>query len=333
VRAVMRGSWQCVQVLGGRSKAGPWARADGAEVRRAEQRHAQEELRWKAVTRDAGTRRSCCWARRQGFRTLSSGCCNGMQGEHARCGRSCSATVVGGFAREQQGRVWRTSEAVEEKTTKGAALMRTDLDLCGSGRTVMARRAGGKVAKRRRRSERIWTSTSADASESVLPVVDSARFCRRVRMQSNGPCASKSEADGVEAERERQPCEWLCKYAGSARTGAVWSRSISSCASRDVRSARLWHRRCMGRGSSTREQENPRVRGEIGIANPFGSIVLSHDPRHPATSTLRHQQALLLANLVRHGNSFSVCSSPQPRFALIHRIFLMPAIPFLGYRR
>jgi hypothetical protein len=31
-------------------------------------------------------------------------------------------------------------------------------------------------------------------------------------MQSNGPRASKLEADGVEAERERRPCKWLRKY-------------------------------------------------------------------------------------------------------------------------
>jgi hypothetical protein len=96
-----------------------------------------------------------------------------------------------------------------------------------------------KAAKRRRRSERIWTSTSADASESVLPVADSACFCRHVRMQSNKPRASKLEANGVEAERERRPCEWLRKYAGSTRTGAVRSRRISSYASKDVRSAML----------------------------------------------------------------------------------------------
>jgi hypothetical protein len=56
MRAVARGSWRCGQVLSGRSRAGPWARADGAEVRRAEQQHAQEELRWKVVARDAGMR-------------------------------------------------------------------------------------------------------------------------------------------------------------------------------------------------------------------------------------------------------------------------------------
>jgi hypothetical protein len=56
VRAVARGRLRCGQVLSGWSRAGPWARADSAEVQRAEQQHAQEELRWKAVMRDAGTR-------------------------------------------------------------------------------------------------------------------------------------------------------------------------------------------------------------------------------------------------------------------------------------
>jgi hypothetical protein len=33
---------------------------------------------------------------------------------------------------------------------------------------------------------------------------------------------------------------------------------------------------CVSRGSSTREQENPEVRGGVGIANRSGSIVSSH---------------------------------------------------------
>jgi hypothetical protein len=37
MRAVARGSWRCVQVLGGRSRAGPWARAGGAGVRRVQE--------------------------------------------------------------------------------------------------------------------------------------------------------------------------------------------------------------------------------------------------------------------------------------------------------
>jgi hypothetical protein len=164
-------------------------------------------------------------------------------------------------------------------------------------------------------------------------------------MQSNKPRASKLEADGVEAEREWQPCEWLCKYAGSARTGAVKSRRVSSCASRGVRSAMLWHRMCVGRGSSTRDQENPRVRGEVGIANPFGSIISSQGPRLPTVhiprgslnryhhesprrlllrpssthgnpsrqtpSSLmesRHRRALLVTKPVHRGNLLSACS-------------------------
>jgi hypothetical protein len=96
-------------------------------------------------------------------------------------------------------------------------------------------------------------------------------------MQSNGPHASKSEADGVEAERERQPCEWLCKYAGSAHTGAVWSRRISSCASRGVQSAMLWHCMYMSREDSVHEPENPEVRERNGIANQSGPIGFSHE--------------------------------------------------------
>jgi hypothetical protein len=219
-----------------------------------------------------------------------------------------SATAAGGTAREQRDCARRTSETVEEEAAdevkrhcellvenegglartaaEDVILMQAGLGPRGGGGADMARRAGGNTAKRRRRSERIWTSTSADASESVLPVADSARFCRHVHMQSSRPHASKLEADGVEAERERRPYEWLRKYAGSARTGAVRSRRVSSCASRGVRSAMLWHCMCVVRGSSTRELENPRVRGEVGIANPFGSIISSHDPRHPTVLTL-----------------------------------------------
>jgi hypothetical protein len=139
----------------------------------------------------------------------------------------------------------------------------------------------------------------------------------------------------VEAEREPRPCEWLHKYAGSARTGAVRSRRVSSC---------------VGRGCSTREQENPEVRGEVGLANQSGSIVSSHDPRHPTVLTPRGslnryhhkspqrlllrpssthgnpsrqasssptesrlRRALLVTNSIHCGNSSSTCSPPQPR--------------------
>jgi hypothetical protein len=39
---------------------------------------------------------------------------------------------------------------------------------------------------------------------------------------------------------------------------------------------------CMSSGGLAHEQENPMVRGGVGIANQSGSIVLSYGPRHPA---------------------------------------------------
>jgi hypothetical protein len=62
----------------------------------------------------------------------------------------------------------------------------------------------------------------------------------------------------------------------------------------------LWHRMCVGRGSSTREQENPRVREEVGIANPFGSIISYHDPRHPTVLTLVDRSIAIPTN--HHGD-------------------------------
>jgi hypothetical protein len=97
----------------------------------------------------------------------------------------------------------------------------------------------GKAAKQRRRSGRNWTGASADASESVLPVADSARFRRRERVQGNRPRASKLRASDMKAEWERWLYGWLRKHAGSARTGTVRLRRVSSCASRNVRPAML----------------------------------------------------------------------------------------------
>jgi hypothetical protein len=172
-------------------------------------------------------------------------------------------------------------------------------------------------------------------------------------MQSNGPSASKLEADGVEAEREWRPCEWLRKYADSAHTRAVRSRRVSSCASRGVRLAMLWHRLCMGRGSSTVSWKTLEVCGGVVLANQSGSVVssqgsttssssysssiaeqdhkspreLSFRPsstydnpsRQTSSSSMesRHRRAFLFANSVHRGNSLSSCPSPQPRFALI----------------
>jgi hypothetical protein len=126
----------------------------------------------------------------------------------------------------------------------------------------MARRARGKAAKRRRRSERIWTSASADASESVLPVAGSARFRRRVRVQGNGPRASRLRASGVRAVQEQ--------CTGDATGRGEFGRSSYA----GVPAVFQWHT-CVSRGSSAREQKNPEVHRGVGIANQSGFIVSS----------------------------------------------------------
>jgi hypothetical protein len=95
---------------------------------------------------------------------------------------------------------------------------------------------------------------------------------------------------------------------------------------------------CVSREGSAREQENLEVRREIGIANQSGSVVSSQESTTPSNSYLssiirarpQHfkkarelsHRVLLIANLVRHGNSLSIRSSSItkaiPRFALIH---------------
>jgi hypothetical protein len=116
---VARGSWRCGQVLSGRSRAGPWARADGAEVRRAEQRHVESccarcrnamavsrtQLRCSTkcrYTRCWRTRGSYCWASRQGCKTPSGGCCDGVQGNGAQVRRDKAEANAGPTHEEEK---------------------------------------------------------------------------------------------------------------------------------------------------------------------------------------------------------------------------------------
>jgi hypothetical protein len=96
------------------------------------------------------------------------------------------------------------------------------------------------------------------------------------------------------------------------RCGAVRLRRISSCASRGVRSAMLWHRMCVGRRSSTREQENLEVRGGVNIADQSGYFSTTTNSRQASSSTMESHQrrAHLIANPIHRGNSLSACSRP-----------------------
>jgi hypothetical protein len=83
-------------------------------------------------------------------------------------------------------------------------------------------------------------------------------------------------------------------------------------------------------GDSAREQENPRVRGEVGIANPFGSVVSSQgstkfSSSYPRESLNRYHhkspRRLLLQPSSTHGNSSWQTSSSSTE-SRHHRAFL-----------
>jgi hypothetical protein len=136
-------------------------------------------------------------------------------------------------------------------------------------------------------------------------------------MQGNRPCACRLGAVGARAEQKR------C-------TKDVNKHSSPAESYTGVPAVFQWHT-CVSRRSSTREQENPEVRGEVGLANQSGSIVSSHGPRHPTVLTPRgslnryHHESpwrLLLRPSSTHSNpSRQTSSSPtEPRH---HRALLI----------
>jgi hypothetical protein len=91
---------------------------------------------------------------------------------------------------------------------------------------------------------------------------------------------------------------------------------------------------CMSREDSAREPENPEVREGVGIANQSGPIGFSHESTASSStfpSSIAEQDHNTSGKLVNPfielfsspilfptENSLSVCSSPQPRFALTY---------------
>jgi hypothetical protein len=82
-----------------------------------------------------------------------------------------------------------------------------------------------------------------ECERKCLPVADSARFRRRVRVQDNRPRASRLKASGVRVEQK-----W--------RTGDAIRRGDPTEGYASVPAVFQWHL-CVSRGSSTREQEDP----------------------------------------------------------------------------
>jgi hypothetical protein len=137
---------------------------------------------------------------------------------------------------------------------------------------------------------------------------------QHVAGEEGGGVARPGGSSGSELARSRVRaevfCQWpvrldsagvfACKTTGHARrrTDDRLGSFLQVRAYAKQRTTRK--QRCVGRGSSTREQENPRVRGEVGIANPFGSIVSSHNPRHPIVLTLVDRSTAITTN--HHGD-------------------------------
>jgi hypothetical protein len=179
------------------------------------------------VVREVLQRDDSGWTRPGGSRVA--------RGEPRRPSRRRQWTKSGGTA-DCSWRVWRWP---------GASRPRSSWRWRG-GYGAASRRKGGE-AKAKVRTD--WTSTSADASESVLPVADSARFRRRVRVQDNRPRASRLKASGVRAKQKR-------------RTGDAIRRADPTGGYASVPAVSQWHL-CVSRGSSTRETRTLRFVEEL----------------------------------------------------------------------
>jgi hypothetical protein len=90
---------------------------------------------------------------------------------------------------------------------------------------------------------------------------NSVRFRRHVRVQGNRPRASRVRANGVGAVQEQRAGD-TTKHGDPAGGYAGMP---------DV----FQQHTCVSREGSAREQEDLKVRGGVGIANPSGSIVSS----------------------------------------------------------
>jgi hypothetical protein len=136
---------------------------------------------------------------------------DGVQGEHARYGRSCSAAATSGSAREQWSRAWRMSEAVEEKAAneirRHCELLVEDMEVAWCEQTTALAEAEGrlwrcepegKAAKRRRRP---------DATSSKEPRCSQARRAPFVYAEVGTGATRKTGDGGRPALMESQPVE------------------------------------------------------------------------------------------------------------------------------
>jgi hypothetical protein len=92
---------------------------------------------------------------------------DGVQGDHARCGRSCSVAAAGGSAREQWSHAWRTSEADEEKAAdevrRHYELFVEDMEVAWCERTTALAEAERVSMARQARKEQLRSGKEVEA--------------------------------------------------------------------------------------------------------------------------------------------------------------------------
>jgi hypothetical protein len=188
--------------------------------------------------------------------------------------------AAGGSAREQRDRAWRTSEAVEEKTLEGTALMHTNQSPRGGGGAVMAKRIGRR---------------SGEAKVAVIT--------RRIRKEQLRGCAGRGSAAQMCKQRR------LSREQGNpeVRRGVVLANQSGS-----VVSSQGSMTSSSSYSSSIAEQDHKSLRGLP--LRPFSTHYNSRQTSSSPTKS-RHRRALFITDLVRHGSSLSIRSSLQSRLS------------------
>jgi hypothetical protein len=137
----------------------------------------------------------------------------------------------------------------------------------------------------------------------------------------------------AELNRRVRECERKC-FAGG-RLDSIQQARV--CARQQATREQIKSQGCVDRGSSNREQEDLEVRGGVGLASQFDSIVSSHDPRPLSTSALRRHgnysfghlppTATMLGRPLRHPRDLVIVelfSSPILFATGIHFLLVLP---------
>jgi hypothetical protein len=190
------------------------------------------------------TRRWRCWSKcGSGSRRGRSSCADmqddGVQGDHARCRRSCSAAAAGGSAREQRA---ARRDGLARTAAEVAVPMQADHSPPGGRRDgYSAASSEGEAAQRDEavRAEAVRRGSDARRRTDGWPgsIAQTRARARQqaTREQVEGQgCGGKAGA--VALRVDAQACR-QCTHSSSQVEEGFFLCSVSSCASRNVLSA------------------------------------------------------------------------------------------------